>query len=120
MTLKCVEEKNKVAKTVTRFMLPIGTSINLDGTVLYVTVASVFISQFSKLELGIVDLIIVSVTATFASIGSAGVPAGPVASMVIMLNVLNLPSYQISIFVALDWLLYVYRLKFPSRFWGNY
>ncbi|RNA12718.1 excitatory amino acid transporter 3 [Brachionus plicatilis] len=105
ITIKCVEQKNKITKAIARFMLTVGTSINVDGTTMYTLVAALFIAQFNQIDLSSVDIFVVSVTAAFASIGSAGIPAGATLALLASLSALNIPEKEITIFLSLDWLM---------------
>lgn len=86
-------------------MLTVGTSINVDGTTMYTLVAALFIAQFNQIDLSSVDIFVVSVTAAFASIGSAGIPAGATLALLASLSALNIPEKEITIFLSLDWLM---------------
>ena len=72
--MRCLEENNLVEAKVVRFCIPIGATINMDGTALYEAVSAIFIAQTMGIELTVVELIVVSATATVASIGAAGIP----------------------------------------------
>ena len=72
--MECLEDKNKVDERVSRFVLPIGATINMDGTALYEAVAAIFIAQMRGLNLSFTNILAVSITATAASIGAAGIP----------------------------------------------
>lgn len=74
MTYKCLEEKNMIDRRIVRFCIPIGATINMDGTALYEAVAAIFIAQYRQVELSFVQIIVISITATAASIGAAGIP----------------------------------------------
>jgi Na+/H+-dicarboxylate symporter len=74
VTMECVEENLGVSKPVASFVLPLGATINMDGTALYQGVAAVFIAQVFGLELSLIQQALVVLTATLASIGAAGVP----------------------------------------------
>ena len=87
VTINCLEEKNKVDKRVVRFCVPIGATVNMDGTALYEAVAAIFIAQSRNVDMTIARVLIVSLTATAASIGAAGIP------QVCCLKMLNLNSY---------------------------
>lgn len=104
-TFKCIEEKNKIPRIISRFVLPVGATINLDGTALYEAVASIFIAQLNDISLSFVDLIVCSITATLASIGAAGVPSAGLVTMIIVLTALNIPTDQISLIYSVDWFL---------------
>ncbi len=69
-----VIDEAKVSPRVARFVLPLGATVNMDGTALYEAVAAIFIAQSYGIELGIPQMVIVFFTATLASIGAAGIP----------------------------------------------
>ncbi|KFQ90000.1 Excitatory amino acid transporter 3, partial [Tyto alba] len=105
VTFRCAEEKNFIDKRITRFVLPVGATINMDGTALYEAVAAVFIAQLNDLELDIGQIVTISVTATAASIGAAGVPQAGLVTMVIVLSAVGLPAEDVTLIIAVDWLL---------------
>ncbi|KAM9641843.1 excitatory amino acid transporter 3 [Trichechus inunguis] len=109
ITFRCAEEENKVDKRITRFVLPVGATINMDGTALYEAVAAVFIAQLNNLDLSIGQIITISVTATAASIGAAGVPQAGLVTMVIVLGAVGLPAEDVTLIIAVDWLLDRFR-----------
>ena len=74
VTFHCLEEKNGVDPRVARLVLPIGATVNMDGTALYEAVAAIFIAQMNDLELSVGQILAISITATAASIGAAGIP----------------------------------------------
>ncbi|KAF5306537.1 hypothetical protein FQA39_LY08859 [Lamprigera yunnana] len=94
---------------VTRFVIPIGAMCNLDGTALYEAVAAIFIAQRNGIELGIGQAAAICVTATAASIGGAGIPQAGLVTMVMVLDTVGLPADQISLILAVDWLLDRFR-----------
>lgn len=73
-SISCLEEKNKVNRNVVRFVVPIGATINMDGTALYEAVAAIFIAQSRDWDMDFARVLIVSITATAASVGAAGIP----------------------------------------------
>ena len=73
-SINCLEVKNHVSTNVVRFVVPIGATINMDGTALYEAVAAIFIAQSRGLPMDMANVLIVSITATAASIGAAGIP----------------------------------------------
>lgn len=105
ITFRCLEENNKVDKRVTRFMLPLGATINMDGTALYQTVATVFIAQLNGRDFGIGDYFTVCLASTATSIGVASVPSAALVTMLIVLSTVGLPTEHVSFIVAVDWLL---------------
>ncbi|XP_069891764.1 excitatory amino acid transporter 3 [Dipodomys merriami] len=109
VTFRCAEEKNQVDKRITRFVLPVGATINMDGTALYEAVAAVFIAQLNDLDLSIGQIITISITATAASIGAAGVPQAGLVTMVIVLSAVGLPAEDVTLIIAVDWLLDRFR-----------
>ncbi|KAM6222569.1 LOW QUALITY PROTEIN: neutral amino acid transporter B(0) [Rhynchocyon petersi] len=104
LMMKCVEEKNGVSKHISRFILPIGATVNMDGAALFQCVAAVFIAQLSKRSLNSVNIITILVTATASSVGAAGIPAGGVLTLAIILEAVNLPVDYLSLILAVDWL----------------
>merc|ERR1712241_116553 len=80
-----------------------------DGTALYEAVAAIFIAQYNQFELGIVEYITISITATLACIGAAGIPQAGLVTMVMVLNTIGLPSGDIALILSVDWLLDRFR-----------
>ncbi|OPJ79594.1 excitatory amino acid transporter 3 [Patagioenas fasciata monilis] len=109
VTFRCAEEKNLIDKRITRFVLPVGATINMDGTALYEAVAAVFIAQLNDLQLDVGKIVTISVTATAASIGAAGVPQAGLVTMVIVLTAVGLPAEDVTLIIAVDWLLDRFR-----------
>ncbi|XP_005857893.2 PREDICTED: neutral amino acid transporter B(0) isoform X3 [Myotis brandtii] len=103
LMMKCVEERNGVSKHICRFILPIGATVNMDGAALFQCVAAVFIAQNKQLPLDFVKIITILVTATASSVGAAGIPAGGVLTLAIILEAVGLPV-DISWILAVDWL----------------
>ena len=94
---------------VTRFVIPIGAMCNLDGTALYEAVAAIFIAQRNAIQLGFGQTVAICLTATAASIGGAGIPQAGLVTMVMVLDTVGLPADQISLILAVDWLLDRFR-----------
>ncbi|KAM4706787.1 excitatory amino acid transporter 5-like [Discoglossus pictus] len=109
ITLKCLLENNKVDRRVARFVLPVGATINMDGTALYEAVAAIFIAQVNEYDLDLGQIITISITATAASIGAAGIPQSGLVTMVIVLTSVGLPTDDITLIVAVDWALDRFR-----------
>ncbi|XP_058806435.1 excitatory amino acid transporter 1-like isoform X1 [Phymastichus coffea] len=105
VAIACLEERNGVDPRVTRFVMPIGATINMDGTALYEAVAAIFIAQVRQYSLSFGQLAAISITATAASIGAAGIPQAGLVTMVMVLDTVGLPSGDISLILAIDWLL---------------
>uniref|UniRef100_A0A4W4FTA7 Amino acid transporter n=1 Tax=Electrophorus electricus TaxID=8005 RepID=A0A4W4FTA7_ELEEL len=109
VTFRCAEENNRIDKRITRFVLPVGATINMDGTALYEAVAAIFIAQLNGLDLDVGKIVTISITATVASIGAAGVPNAGLVTMVIVLTAVGLPASDVTLIVAVDWLIDRFR-----------
>ncbi|MDD2636151.1 MAG: dicarboxylate/amino acid:cation symporter [Bacteroidales bacterium] len=102
VTKKCVEENLGVDDEVSSFVLPIGATINMDGTSLYQAVAVVFIAQVFGIDLSFNDMLTVVLTATLASIGSAAVPGAGMIMLLIVLASVNIPAEGLALIFAVD------------------
>lgn len=109
ITFRCAEENNRVDKRITRFVLPVGATINMDGTALYEAVAAIFIAQLNNMVLDVGQIVTISITATVASIGAAGVPNAGLVTMVIVLTAVGLPASDVTLIIAVDWLIDRFR-----------
>ena len=92
----------KVEEEVSSFVLPIGATINMDGTAVYQAVAAVFIAQTFGLELSLVDQLGIISTATLASIGAAAVPSAGIVMLVIVLAQAGIPEAGLALIFAVD------------------
>ncbi|XP_011304887.1 excitatory amino acid transporter 3 [Fopius arisanus] len=109
VAIGCLEERNGIDPRVARFVMPIGATINMDGTALYEAVAAIFIAQVRKVPLSFGQLAAVSITATAASIGAAGIPQAGLVTMVMVLDTVGLPANDVTLIIAIDWLLDRFR-----------
>lgn len=109
VTINLLEEKNGVDPRIARFVLPIGATINMDGTALYEAVAAIFISQVRSYQLSLGQIAAISITATAASIGAAGIPQAGLVTMVMVLDTVGLPAEDVTLILAVDWLLDRFR-----------
>ncbi|RXM32026.1 Excitatory amino acid transporter 2 [Acipenser ruthenus] len=105
VTFRCLEENLGIDKRVTRFVLPVGATINMDGTALYEAVAAIFIAQMNGIHLDAGQIVTVSLTATLASVGAASIPSAGLVTMLLILTAVGLPTQDISLLVAVDWFL---------------
>jgi len=102
LTMEEIESKSKVSNKVSSFTLPLGATINMDGTALYELVVVVFISQIMGQDLSFTQQFILVSTALLASIGTAGIPMASLTTMAIILTALNLPLAAIAIILPVD------------------
>ncbi|XP_056617152.1 neutral amino acid transporter A [Triplophysa dalaica] len=102
--MKCVEENNGVDKRISRFILPIGATVNMDGAAIFQCVAAVFIAQLNNVELNAGQIFTILVTATASSVGAAGIPAGGIITIAIILEAIGLPTHDLSLMLAVDWI----------------
>jgi Na+/H+-dicarboxylate symporter len=101
LTMDRVENHIGVDKEVSSFVLPVGATINMDGTSLYQAVAAVFIAQALEFDLTLADQLTIILTALLASIGSAAVPGAGMVMLVIVLESIGFPSDKLAIGLAL-------------------
>ena len=109
VTMDSLEQKNGVDPRVSKFVLPIGATINMDGTALYEAIAAIFIAQVYQVPMTFGSIIAISITATCASIGAAGIPQAGLVTMVMVLDTIGLPSESVTLILAVDWLLDRFR-----------
>ena len=102
VTLRCVEENLQVDKNIAGFVVPLGTTVNMDGTALYEAVAAIFIANLVGIELNLVQQLIVFWTAMIASIGAPGIPSAGMVTMVMVLQSVGLPAEAIAILLPID------------------
>ncbi len=109
LTMKCVEKGAGVSNRVTSFVLPLGATVNMDGTALYECICALFIAQAYGIALGPVDQFLVVVTALLASIGAAGIPSAGLVMISIILSTVGLPLEGVALILAVDPLLDMLR-----------
>jgi Na+/H+-dicarboxylate symporter len=100
VTMETAEEQLGVSKVVSAFVLPLGATINMDGTALYQGVATIFIAQVHGVDLGLAQLATIVLTATLASIGTAGVPSAGIIMLILVLQSVGLGA-QAAVGIAL-------------------
>jgi Na+/H+-dicarboxylate symporter len=116
LTMECAVEGGVDERSV-KFVLPLGATINMDGTALYEAVAVMFIAQAYGIDMGVTEQIIIFVTATLAAIGAAGIPQAGLVTMVIVLTAVNLPLEGIGLLLAVDW--FLDRFRTMVNVWGD-
>jgi Na+/H+-dicarboxylate symporter len=109
VTMECCEEELGVSEEVSSFVLPLGATINMDGTALYQAVAAVFIAQTLGMDLGIGAQLTIILTAVLASIGTAAVPGAGIIMLVIILEAVGVPTAGIALILGVDRILDMMR-----------
>ncbi|MFD1362619.1 dicarboxylate/amino acid:cation symporter [Lentibacillus salinarum] len=109
VSMRMAQEKLGVKKSISSFVQPLGATINMDGTGIMQAVATVFISQVYAIDLGFTDIVMVILTATLASIGTAGVPGVGLVMLAMVLNQIGLPTEGIALIIGVDRLLDMMR-----------
>jgi len=102
ITLECVEKNAGVSNRTSSFVLPLGATINMDGTALYECVAAMFIAQAYGIELGLAEQFLIVITALVTSIGVAGIPAASLVAISIILTTIGLPLEGLGLILAVD------------------
>ncbi|NYJ28155.1 Na+/H+-dicarboxylate symporter [Muricauda sp. ARW1Y1] len=109
LSLKTAEEELKVDSSISNFIIPIGATVNMDGTALYQTITTLFIAQAYGLEMGLLNIIVVVVTIVAASIGTPAIPGGGVVILASVLSGAGIPSEGIIIIIGVERLLGMFR-----------
>lgn len=109
VTMKIVEEEVGVSEEVSSFVLPLGATINMNGTSLYQAIAAVFIAQALGMDLTISQQLTIVLTATLAAIGSAGVPGAGLIMLIIVLEAIGVPGAGVALIIAPDRILDMFR-----------
>ena len=117
ITMDCLEENAGISNKVTSFVIPLGATVNMDGTALYEAVAAMFIAQAYGIEMTLVQQIVIMLTATLASIGAAAIPSAGLFTMMIVLNTVGLPLEGLAMIWAVDRLLDMCRTA--VNVWGD-
>lgn len=117
LTMELVEKRNKVDSRAASFVLPLGATINMDGTAMYEAVAALFIAQVYGVDLSLGQQIVIFLTATLASIGAAGIPHAGTVMMVFVLTAVELPLEGIGFIWAIDW--FLDRCRTTVNVWGD-
>jgi Na+/H+-dicarboxylate symporter len=102
VSIECAIERVGLNKGVTRFMLPVGATINMDGTALYTAVASIFVAQVYGMDMGFTEQLMIFLTAVAVSVGTAGIPGASLAMMTIIFTAVQIPIEGIGLIVGLD------------------
>lgn len=103
VTFRCMHDKLRIDPRITRFVLPIGCNINMDGTALFIAIASIFIAQMSRMELGFGEIVTVLLTSTATSMSSASVPSAALVLLLVVLSAIDAPVNNVTLLFAIDW-----------------
>ena len=117
VSIEVSETKGGVDKRVSRFVLPLGATVNMDGTALYEAVAAMFVASVYGIHLSLEQQIVVLITATLAAIGAAGIPSAGLVTMTLVFSAVGLPLEGIAIILAIDRFLDMFRTA--VNVWGD-
>ena len=117
ITMRDARKKAKLSEEASGFVLPLGATINMDGTALYEAVAAIFIAQAYGIDLSGGHMIVVLLTATLAAVGAAAIPEAGLVTMVLVLTSIGVPVEGIGILLSVDWLLD--RFRTTVNVWGD-
>ncbi len=109
ITMNAVQDNLGVSKKTSQFVLPLGATINMDGTALYESVAVIFIGQAYGLDLSVTNQIIIFITASLAAVGAAAIPGAGLVTMSIVLSAVGYPLQGIALILAVDRILDMFR-----------
>ncbi|RKY72652.1 MAG: dicarboxylate/amino acid:cation symporter [Candidatus Latescibacterota bacterium] len=117
VSMECAEENAGLPNRIVSFVLPLGATINMDGTALYESVAAIFIAQAYGIELTLGSQVVIFLTATLAAIGAAGIPGAGLVTMAVVLKAVGLPLEGIGLILAVDRILDMCRTT--VNVWGD-
>jgi len=102
VTMNCCQKNLNISKEVSSFVLPLGATVNMDGTALYQGVAAIFIAQIYGMDLTFADQLLIVLTATLSSIGAAGVPGAGMITLTLVLRSVGIPLTGIALILGVD------------------
>lgn len=117
LNIKETNEKSGVSHKITNFTLPIGATVNMDGTAIYIAAVVMFIAQAKGVDMGIKEQVLILITALMSSIGTAGVPMASLVIITIILEVLGLPLELLALILPVDRILDMFRTA--TNVWGD-
>lgn len=103
VTFRSMHDTLKIDSRITRFVLPIGCNINMDGTALFISTASLFIAQMSDMTIGFGEIVTVLLTSTAASMSSASVPSAALVLLLVVLSAIDAPVQDVTLLFSIDW-----------------
>ena len=116
LTMECSQEAG-IDRRAIKFVLPLGATINMDGTALYEAVAVMFIAQAYGFDMSLTQQVIIFLTATLAAVGAAGIPQAGLVTMILVLTAVKLPLEGIGLLLAVDW--FLDRFRTAVNVWGD-
>ena len=117
VSIEVAQEKAKIPKKVAGFVLPLGATVNMDGTALYESVAAIFVAKLYGIDLSITDQIIIFITATLAAVGAASIPSAGLITMTLVFSAVGIPLEGIALIIAVDRFLDMFRTA--TNVWGD-
>jgi proton glutamate symport protein len=117
LTLECVERRAGVSNRTSSFVLPLGATVNMDGTALYECVAALFLAQAYGIDVSLATQFTVVLIALLTSIGVAGIPAASLVAITVILGVIGLPAEAVGLILVVDRLLDMCRTA--VNVWGD-
>jgi len=117
VSIEVAETKGGVSKKTAGFIIPLGATVNMDGTALYQAIAVMFIANLAGLDLSISEQFLIFITATFTSIGVAGIPGASLIMMTLILSIVGLPVHYIGVILVVDRFLDMFRTS--VNVWGD-
>ena len=115
--MDCVQKRSGVSKRTSSFVLPLGATVNMDGTALYECVAAIFIAQAYGMDLSLTTQFVIVLTALLTSIGVASIPAASLVAITVILGTIGLPAEAIGLILVTDRLLDMCRTA--VNVWGD-
>lgn len=116
LSMECANSHG-LKKTSVRFVIPLGSTVNMNGTAVYQGVAVIFLAQVYNVDIGIADYFLVALTASMAAIGSAGIPQGGHVMTLMLFSVVGIPAEGFGLILAVDWILD--RFRTTLNVWGD-
>ncbi len=117
VSIEVAQEKAKIPKKVAGFVLPLGATVNMDGTALYESVAAIFVAKLYGIDLSITDQILIFITATLAAVGAASIPSAGLITMTLVFSTVGIPLEGIALIIAVDRFLDMFRTA--TNVWGD-
>ena len=109
VSMECAEQNLKISNPVASFVLPLGSTVNMDGTALYQGVAAIFIAQVFQIDLSLGAQLGIVATATMASVGAAGVPGAGMVTLAMVLTASGIPPVGVALILGMDRILDMFR-----------